>query len=219
LGKVKELFAGYYNRVPEGVINNRFSQKFSDFTTPEYAKYDKITPKKWESCRGLGFSFGYNRAEGPEHVLSGDKLIELFVDIVSKNGNLLLNIGPRHDGTISELQVSRLKALGEWLRVNGEGIFESRPWTRPSTKTDDGADLRFTRKKDSLYVFILAKPKGDTLVIPDARVVDTAHVSQLGGRSDLKWVQKDGALQVSVPTSEAGNASVLKITPAPVSAA
>ncbi len=219
LGKVKEMFAGYYNRLPEGVINDRFSQKFSDFTTPEYAKYDKITPKKWESCRGLGFSFGYNRAEGPEHVLSGDKLIELFVDIVSKNGNLLLNIGPRHDGTISELQVSRLKMLGEWLQVNGEGIFESRPWTRPSAKTEDGADLRFTRKRDSLYVFMLARPKGETLVIPDTKVAANAKIIQLGGRDDLKWMQKEGALAVSLPKTEAGYASVLKVTPAPVSAA
>ena len=88
---------------------------FADFTTPEYAKYDKITAKKWESCRGLGFSFGYNRVEGPKEVIASDKLVALLVDIVSKNGNLLLNIGPRSDGSISEIQLDRLHALGRWL--------------------------------------------------------------------------------------------------------
>ena len=94
---------------------------WADFTTPEYANYDKITEKKWESCRGLGFSFGYNQAEGPEQVIASGKLIELLIDIVSKNGNLLLNIGPKPDGSISEIQKDRLKVLGSWLDVNGEG--------------------------------------------------------------------------------------------------
>ena len=71
-GKLPEIFADYYNAVPDGVIDNRFGVEFSDFTTPEYAKYDKITEKKWETCRGLGFSFGYNQNEGPEVVIAPD---------------------------------------------------------------------------------------------------------------------------------------------------
>jgi alpha-L-fucosidase len=129
--------------VPEGVINNRFGVPFADYTTPEYAKYDKITLEKWETCRGLGFSFGYNQVEGPEQVLPPDQLVALFVDIVSKNGNLLLNIGPMPDGTVSEIQLDRLHKLGEWLNVNGEALFDSRPWVRASATTPDG-DMRFT---------------------------------------------------------------------------
>ncbi len=70
------------------MIDDRFGVAHSDFTSPEYAKLDKISPKKWEECRGLGRSFGYNRAEGQAETIAPGELIALLVDIVSKNGNL-----------------------------------------------------------------------------------------------------------------------------------
>jgi alpha-L-fucosidase len=100
----------------------------SDFTTPEYSSNPVLTTKKRESCRGIGYSFGYNRNETANHMLSVEDLVRMFVDIVSKNGNLLLNVGPMADGTISELQMERLEGLGAWLRTNGEAIFNTRPW-------------------------------------------------------------------------------------------
>ncbi|MGH2949206.1 MAG: alpha-L-fucosidase [Solirubrobacteraceae bacterium] len=78
-----------------------------DFTTPEYAVEPDITEQKWEARRGIGRSFGYNAQEGSEDHLSPNELIDSFVDIVSKNGHLLLNFGPRADGTIPELQAPR----------------------------------------------------------------------------------------------------------------
>jgi alpha-L-fucosidase len=177
LGKLTEIFSEYYNRVPEGVIDDRFGVDFSDFTTPEYAHYNKITPKKWEACRGLGFSFGYNRMEGPKQVITSAKLVALLVDIVSNNGNLLLNLGPRSDGSISEIQFDRLHALGRWLQVNGEGIFGTRPWLRASAKTSTGTDIRFTCKGGNLYAFLLGEPgtlrwsrKRENLVIAACRL-------------------------------------------------
>ncbi|MBI3469838.1 MAG: alpha-L-fucosidase, partial [Candidatus Solibacter usitatus] len=130
-GDVLGIFSAFYDRTPDGLINNRFGVDHADITTPEYSSYNKITEKKWEACRGLGFSFGYNQAEGPQHVIASDKLVNLLVDIVSKNGNLLLNIGPKPDGTISDLQLQRLRDLGAWLKMNGEAIFGTRPWVRP----------------------------------------------------------------------------------------
>src|SRR5207247_3091526 len=118
-GIYTHIYSEHYNRVPERRINNRFGVDLADFTTPEYSNYDKITPKKWEACRGLGFSFGYNRVEGPKELIASDKLVALLVDIVSKNGNLLLNIGPRPHGSISEIQLDRLHALGRWLGAAG----------------------------------------------------------------------------------------------------
>ena len=104
----------------------------SDFTSPEYQKLDKISEKKWEECRGLGRSFGYNRAEGEAETIAPGDLIALLVDIVSKNGNLLLDVGPKADGTIPPVQMERLKALGAWLKQNGDAIYDTTPWTRRS---------------------------------------------------------------------------------------
>jgi alpha-L-fucosidase len=215
-GDLLNIFADYYTKYPDGLINNRFGVAFADFTTPEYAKYDRITEKKWESCRGLGFSFGYNRAEGPEHVLSADKLIDMLVDIVSKNGNLLLNIGPKPDGSISELQVDRLKALGKWLAQNGDAIYETRPWVRPSAKTADGGEVRFTKKGDAVYVILLDKPKSAQVTIQSLLASDKMTVALLGSSGALQWSQQGRDLAVTLPSALPGDhAWALKMTPAP----
>src|SRR3954447_15599910 len=215
-GNLPEIFAHYYNSVPEGVIDNRFGVDFSDFTTPEYAKYDKITEKKWESCRGLGFSFGYNQAEGPEHVLAPDKLITLFVDIVSKNGNLLLNIGPRADGTISEIQTDRLRELGRWLAVNGEGIFDTTPWVRPSASDANAPQVRFTRKGDSVYAFLLEAPSSGKLIIPGVIAAENSKIRVLGGDVDARWKQNGRNLELDSPSPLKTRYAVgIRISPEP----
>jgi len=215
-GDVLGIFSEYYNREKDGVINDRWGVPFSDFTTPEYATYDKITPRKWETCRGLGFSFGYNQVEGPEQIIAPDALIHLFVNIVSKNGNLLLNIGPKPDGTIPELQLARLRELGKWLAVNGEGIFGSRPWIRASGKTADGVDVRFTRKSDALYAFLLDRPKGSTVTLEGVSTAPSTTISLLGTGGNLRWSPEGKDLEISLPVQYAGSyAYTLKIKPAP----
>jgi alpha-L-fucosidase len=114
-GHPLEIMAEYYQAVPDGVVDDRFGVKHSDFISPEYQTLEKINPKKWEECRGLGRSFGYNRAEGETETIKPAELIYLLVDIVSKNGSLLLDVGPEADGTIPDVQMDRLKALGAWL--------------------------------------------------------------------------------------------------------
>ena len=129
--------------------------KLGDFFTPEYQTFEKIVSTKWESCRGLGQSFGYNQLETEDHYIKSEDLIRSFIDIVSKNGNLLINIGPKSDGTIPELQMQPLLALGKWLDVNGEAIFGTIPWEKPSTTSNLNIDVRFTSKPGLLYVHLL----------------------------------------------------------------
>ena len=145
---VAALLGRYFGRVPQGVVNDRWGVPFHGFLTREYTHVDDIVATPWESTRGLGFSFGYNQDEGPEHSLSGDALVRLLVDVVSKNGNLLINVGPRADGSIPELQAASMAAMGEWLRVNGDAIYGTRPWLRagdviaaPTAYTTSGGDV------------------------------------------------------------------------------
>ncbi len=127
-GNALQVEADYYNAIPDGVIDDRFGIAHADFTSPEYKKLDEISPKKWEECRGLGRSFGYNRAEGEAETIAPGDLIALLVDIVSKNGNLLLDVGPEADGTIPPVQMERLKpsALAQPKR---RSHLRHDPWT------------------------------------------------------------------------------------------
>jgi alpha-L-fucosidase len=184
-GKALEVEADYYNDVPDGVINNRFDVAHADFASPEYTKLDQISKKKWEECRGLGQSFGYNRAEGEAETIAPGELIALLVDIVSKNGNLLLDVGPEADGTIPPVQMERLKALGTWLKQNGEAIYDTEPWTQAVGKSAEGDDLRFTRKGGDLYVVLLGKPKAQTITILNLPVKQGVVITQLGNQNEF----------------------------------
>ena len=220
-GDIVHILADYYNRFPDGVINNRFGTRLPDspkrhwdFTTPEYQKMDKITAEKWETCRGLGYSFGYNQVEGPEQTISEKDLVHLLVDIVSKNGNLLLNVGPKADGTIPEIQAERLRALGRWLHTNGEAIYGTRPWERADGKTTDGVDVRFTRKGDTVYAILLAKPAGSQVTIESVPAPDGAAVTLLGQDGALEHRAEGGNLTVTLPGGlEESPAYTLKISP------
>jgi alpha-L-fucosidase len=211
-GRPMQVEADYYNAVPDGVIDDRFGIKHADFISPEYQKLDKISPKKWEECRGLGRSFGYNRAEGEAETIAPADLIALLVDIVSKNGNLLLDVGPEADGTIAPVQMERLQALGAWLRQNGEAIYDTLPWQRAEGHSSEGDNLRFTRKGSSLYATILGDPKGKTVTIEDLPAHEGMQVSMLGESEPLKWSAQGGNLRVLLPQRLEGNyAYVLKL--------
>jgi alpha-L-fucosidase len=192
--------AEYYNAIPDGVVDDRFGVKHSDFVSPEYETLSKISEKKWEECRGLGRSFGYNRAEGEADTIKKDELIYLLVDIVSKNGNLLLDVGPEADGTIPAVQMDRLEALGAWLNVNGEGIYGTRPWKRAEGETTDGMKVRFTQKDGAaVYAFILGEPKGKTVTLKGITAGSGTKITMLGASTELKWTQKGEDVEVSLP--------------------
>ena len=220
-GKALKVMADYYNAVPDGVIDDRFGVAHSDFTSPEYAKLDQISKKKWEECRGLGRSFGYNRAEGDAETIPKQELIELLVDIVSKNGNLLLDVGPEADGTIPAVQMDRLRALGAWLKQNGEAIYGTHPWTRANGETNqvDAAGkpvaLRFTQKMGALYATLLGRPAAATVLLHNVKATAGTQVTLLGAAEPLKWTQRAEDLELQLPAALPGEyAWVVRLTPA-----
>jgi len=156
------LRLGPVNRLAEALVKRALKKSggmlappappMYDYRTPEYARFDDIQQEKWECVRGMDKSFGYNRMSLPEDFVSRQELLHSFVDIVSKNGNLLLNVGPRgEDAQIPAPQRERLQWLGEFMAENGAAIVGTRPWTRAEGVGDDGVALRFTEKGGVVY--------------------------------------------------------------------
>lgn len=112
-----------------------------DHRTPEYATSGGMGDTAWETVRGVGHSFGFKANETPEDYLTGDALIAMFLRIVGNGGNLLINVGPRADGSIPAEQAGPLRSLGEFLAAHGEAIYGSRPWPGLPKAAVDGTSL------------------------------------------------------------------------------
>jgi alpha-L-fucosidase len=132
-------------------------------------------------------------------MLTPAELIRSFVDIVSKNGNLLINVGPTGDGTIPAEQSGRLLALGAWLQVNGEAVYGTRPWQRAEGSTSGGTPVRFTQRDGMLYATLLDTPAEARVTIEGLGVADGAAVHLLGNATPLAWQRDGGNLVVTLP--------------------
>lgn len=204
---LNELFAYYYNNVEDGVIDDRWNQiqvpkteeewkafeskaglgdflenntTHYDFKTPEYRIYDEVQPYKWETTRGIGRSFGFNRTESGSDYLTGKQIVDMLVRVVSRNGNMLLNIGPRADGTIPFEQMKPLMETGAWLEVNGEGIYATRPNDVPERKDCCGEPVVFTQNEEAVFAISLREELPNTLTIKDFNIPAGKDVTLLG---------------------------------------
>ncbi len=209
--KTLEIAAYFYNQAENRkrpvLINDRLGAttrgKHGDVFIGEYefggGKREVISPHKWSYTSGVGKSFGYNKTEGEEHYKSVNELIDEMVDVVSKNGNYLLNLGPRADGTIPEMQKERVLGMGEWLKVNGNAIYESRPWD----EFKEGS-IRFTQHKAKMkiYAIFLEWPKDEWVKIENISRKQIYDVKLLGTESDVSWTQDSDGLMIKFPEYE-----------------
>jgi len=216
--KTKEFLAWLYNEAPnkdEVVVNDRWAKgvpgKHGDYYSSEYQDTDAVgTFHPWEESRGIGGSYGFNRAENIEDYHTSEQLIIELIDVVSSGGNLLLNVGPTVDGRVPVIMQQRLLDIGKWLKVNGEAIYGSGPCTK---LTQEKKGIYFTKKDNDLYLIHHKWPEGKLTV----KCSKYAKVKMLGLDENVPVeVIEDGLIITPPPISPARTpckyAYVFKIT-------
>ncbi|NLB47542.1 MAG: alpha-L-fucosidase, partial [Microbacteriaceae bacterium] len=145
--------------------------------------------------RGIGRSFAFNTNEGADDYLSVDELVHTLADVTSKNGRMLLGLGPDAAGVISEDQRRIAAGLGAWLARNGEAITSTRPHTRAEGRF---ADVRYTTRADRLYAIVPSTEARDRRELVLDVVPREQQVSLVGGDL-LETAERDGRLVVRLP--------------------
>jgi alpha-L-fucosidase len=229
-----ELLAWLFNDSPVKdtvVVNDRWGSdtrhKHGGYWTTEYTAGMSGAAHPWEENRGMGFSYGYNRDEQLQDYRTGRQLVLMLADIVSRGGNLLLDIGPRSDGRIPVIMEQRLQEIGEWLQINGEAIYETTPWkqsrqwtegelpkvdynqeykspydvSKLAEKPEPGKaaiEAFFTAKGSTVYAILPRWPARPFVV----KRFDSSHlrsVALLGFDQPLRWRAHGDSLSIELP--------------------
>jgi alpha-L-fucosidase len=200
-----------------------------------------IRPDPWQTDTCIG-SWHYERSvyERNRYKTVG-QVVRMLVDIVSKNGNLLLSVPVRGDGSLDDKEIAFLEGMARWMDVNSEAIYSTRPWEvygegpsveeKPEAGHFGGArdvrskpytaeDIRFTRKGGTLYAFVLAWPVEKTVVVKSLGTNSAlvggrkiTDVTLLGHAGMLTWTQEEGGLRIQFPDAAPGeHAFTLKIS-------
>ena len=182
-------------------VNDRWGKKtrgnHGGFYTTEYGHVGEKEGvddefHAWEECRGIGGSFGWNRMENLNHYSTSEELVHILIEKVSGGGNLLLNIGPTHDGRIPVIMQQRLADIGAWLEVNGEAIYETTQWNDAPEEKEEG--VYYTKKGSDLYV--ICTEWKSTIQLP----VAANSVSLLGSDVSVPIKKGKSSLQILEPS-------------------
>jgi alpha-L-fucosidase len=203
--KTKEFLAWLYNQAPnqdEVVVNDRWCKgmpgKHGDYFSSEYADTDAVgADHPWEESRGVGGSYGFNRAENLDDYSTSAELIHELIDIASRGGNLLLNVGPTADGRIPVIMQQRLIDIGAWLEVNGDAIYGTHPW-RQAGSANKTNNLYFTAKGKNLYAICTQWPSND-ITIAGLEKTDNITVNMPGLNKSVKWQVADDRIIITPP--------------------
>jgi len=229
----QEFLAWLFNESPVKdtvAINDRWGKgcrhKHGGYFTTEYGAGLAGATHPWEECRGMGHSFGYNRNEDLDDYKSARELILILIDLTSRGGCLLLDIGPTGDGRIPVIMQQRLIEIGDWLRVNGEAIYETVPWNQTCQWSEgekpeqeykeymakynvldivgagpkNGRAVKqafFTSKPGVLYAILPAWP-GEHFVLRDVTPAEDVKVSLLGRTALLPWKRTGDGMAIDL---------------------
>ena len=237
--KSEELLAWLFNESPvkkEVVVNDRWGKEtrhhHGDYYTTEYAAGMADASHPWEENRGMGHSYGYNRNEDLGQYRTGREFVLMLIDLVSRGGNLLLNVGPTADGRIPVIMQQRLAEIGAWMDVNGEAIYGTRPrdeqrqWSAGEVpKVEYGGEYMvkydindvtgdrngdsaviyafFTTKEDTLYVISPRWP-AEIFRVKNVKTSKDTKVTMLGVKGDLKWDYVADDIVITTPDFKPG---------------
>ncbi|MGY8823909.1 MAG: alpha-L-fucosidase [Candidatus Latescibacterota bacterium] len=205
--QTKEFLAWLYNEAAnrdEVVVNDRWAKgmpgKHGDYFSSEYRDSDAIgADHPWEESRGVGGSYGFNRAENLGDYSTSKELVHELIDVVSRGGNFLLNIGPTADGRIPLLMQERLCDIGAWLEVNGEAIYGTQLWRRPlGDDREKMPTVRYTAKGSDLYAICTEWPQGP-FAIAGIGSTEGIEIEMLGLAQPISWRAEGEKLLLSPP--------------------
>jgi alpha-L-fucosidase len=181
------------------MVDRSVGGEYENYRTPEQEIPDKPLPYPWETCMTMGNSWSY---VPNDHYKSAYDLIQLLVKIVSRGGNFLLNIGPDADGDWDTTAYSRLKEIGAWMKINGEGIYNSKPVIPYSID-----NIFFTQSEDNRNVYAFYLAEKEDVILPGQIVVRNfstnikSSIYLLGFPKKLSWKQDGNNLLISIPSA------------------
>ncbi|MGN6211077.1 alpha-L-fucosidase [Parafilimonas sp.] len=193
---------------------------------------NRLEPFVWQTDTCIGGWHYDRRIYNDKRYKSAATVIQILMDVISKNGNLLLNIPVRGDGSIDELEIAIVKEVGDWLKINNEAVYATRPWktfgegpaldaaaslssqgfTEGKSKPLGAEDFRFTTKENILYATFFAWPESKKVTIKTLAFEKISNVQLLGSKDNIQWQQTGDGLAVNLPQQQpCNNAYVLKI--------
>ncbi|XP_071574064.1 alpha-L-fucosidase-like isoform X1 [Temnothorax nylanderi] len=205
--KSKEFLAWLYNESPVKdtvVVNDRWGSDMPCQHGGFYTCTDRFNPgvllsHKWENCMTIDKkSWGYRRnaALSEYYTLAG--LVKELVITVSCGGNLLMNVGPTKDGIITPIYEERLRGMGAWLAVNGEAIYDTKPWTVQNDTLTGSVWYTLSKNEKLLYASILEWPDDNILSLGSLKLSKKSQIHLLGYSSVIPWKQSD-ELKINLP--------------------
>lgn len=229
---------------PSIIVNNRIGKRKKedgDYGTPEQRIPQAGLDYDWETCMTMNGTWGYKNYD--HNWKTTADLVQKLVDIASKGGNFLLNVGPTAEGIIPEPSVERLREVGQWMQINGEAVYETRLWN-PNAEYDPAAEavafgpgpeekpipenapintrkgsIRYTLRKNTLYAIFFNWPDDNRLTFKELALGRTSNeigrVALLGSSQDIKWHRNEKGLTVHLPgVKPYKHAHVIKISAA-----
>lgn len=194
--RIAEMARGYQPGLL--IVDRTVTGPYENYTTPEQEIPHELLPYPWESCITMGNSWSY---VPNDHYKPAQKIVQMLIRIVSRGGNLLLNIGPGPDGDWDPVAYSRLQEIGAWMKINGGAIHGSKPLA-----PYEQDNIHFTQSKDgkTKYVFYLSEQDDVKLpaevVIKNFPVAKGSRISLLGTGARLKWKSEDNTVTIMIPS-------------------